>query len=87
MFFVLLLFLIQNVLMHIRNLGMVLLNKNDTVGARDAFLHAVDLLQGTEYQKQIPVIKRYIEQIDRHETIKTRAAVNYSPRYRSLSKI
>ena len=69
------------------NLGMALLDKEDTSGARAAFLHAIDLLEGTDNQKRIPAIKRYIEQIDRHETIKTRARVNYSPRYYELSQI
>jgi tetratricopeptide (TPR) repeat protein len=68
------------------NLGMALLEKGDTTGARAAFLHAIDLLEGTNYQKRIPVIRRYIEQIDRHEMIKTRASVNYSPRYRWFSE-
>lgn len=63
------------------NLGMTLLDKGDMAGARAAFLHAIDLLGGTNYQKRIPAIRRYIEQIDRHEKIKTRAGANYSPRY------
>ena len=68
------------------NLGMALLDKGDAVGAHTAFLHAIDLLEGTNYQKRIPAIKRYIEQIDRHEAIKTRASANYSPRYRWFSE-
>ncbi len=69
------------------NLGMVLLDKGDISGARAAFLQAIAMLEGTDYQKRIPAIKRYIEQIDRHETIKTRARVNYSPRYQRLSQM
>jgi tetratricopeptide (TPR) repeat protein len=69
------------------NLGMALLDKKDTAGARTAFLHAIDLLEGTDYQKRIPAIRQYIDQIDRHETIKTRANVNYSPRYHWFSQL
>jgi tetratricopeptide (TPR) repeat protein len=68
------------------NLGMALLDKGDTAGARAAFLHTIDLLEGTSYQKRIPAIRRYIEQIDHHEPIKTRAHVSYSPRYRWFSE-
>jgi tetratricopeptide (TPR) repeat protein len=68
------------------NLGMALLEKRDADGARTAFLRAIDLLEGTNYQKPIPAVRRYIEQVDRHETIQTRARANYSPRYRWFSE-
>jgi tetratricopeptide (TPR) repeat protein len=67
------------------NLGMALLEKRDMAGARAAFVRAIDLLEGTDYAKRIPAIRRYIEQIDHHETIRTRASANYSPRYHWFS--
>jgi tetratricopeptide (TPR) repeat protein len=69
------------------NLGMALLDKKDMAGARAAFLHAIDLLEGTEDQKRIPAIRRYVEQIDRHEVITIRARVYGSPRYREFSEV
>lgn len=68
------------------NLGMRLLDKGDMAGAREAFCRAIELMRGTDREKQIPALQQYIDNIDNKQEIKTRWETNDSPRSRWLSR-
>lgn len=68
-----------------QNLGIVLLKKGDKVGARAAFSSAIELLEKTNHQQKVQVLRKYLEQIDRNEVVRNLGSWNDSPRYSWLT--
>ena len=62
------------------NLAMRLLDKGDMAEAREAFCRAIECIKGTDREKQIPGLQKYIDKIDNKQEIKTRWETNDSPR-------